>query len=117
LSADGKHIQLIVQEELTLGYPSGFSWSPDGTRLAFLSGRDRKVEIYIVNADGSKLTRLTEHPAVDDSPTWSPDGQQIAFRSNRDGHFEIYVVNVDGSNLRRITNSPEDKLNPAWAPQ
>jgi TolB protein len=48
------------------------SWSPDGQRIAFSSERDGNLEIYVINIDGSGLTRLTDHPGDDSSPAWSP---------------------------------------------
>ena len=48
------------------------TWSPDGARIAFVTGRDGNDEIYIMNADGSGLRNLTQHPADDWSPAWSP---------------------------------------------
>ena len=48
------------------------SWSPDGTKIAFASGRDGNDEIYVMNADGSDQTRLTSDPADDYYPSWSP---------------------------------------------
>jgi Tol biopolymer transport system component len=78
------------------------SWSPDGKRLAFVSFVDHNGtscpasncapsgEIYVVNADGSGLRRLTRSRADDEHPTWSPDGRRIAFASGfvlpQDGH-------------------------------
>ena len=48
------------------------SWPPDGQRIAFASLRDENSEIYVMNADGSGQTRLTDNPAADGSPSWSP---------------------------------------------
>jgi Tol biopolymer transport system component len=48
------------------------AWSPDGTRIAFESERDGNLEIYVMNADGSGVTRLTNDPASDSTPAWSP---------------------------------------------
>ncbi|NDJ60963.1 MAG: hypothetical protein GYB67_07550, partial [Chloroflexi bacterium] len=46
------------------------AWSPDGTQLAFESRRDGNFEIYVMNADGSNVRRLTDHPEPDWSPAW-----------------------------------------------
>ena len=64
-------------------------WSPDGQKVAF----DGNGDLYVMNADGSGLRRLTRNPACDRGPAWSPDGRKIAFGGN--GH--IFVINVDGS--------------------
>ena len=59
------------------------AWSPDGSRIAFVSERDGNAEIYVINAGGSAQTRLTNDLAIDSSPAWSPDGSRIAFISTR----------------------------------
>src|SRR5918995_6094775 len=80
------------------------AWSPDGTKIAF----SRQVypytrdEIYVMNADGSGLTRLTNNDTEDSVPTWSPDGTRIAFSSHRTGFDEIWVMNADASQ-RQLT--------------
>jgi Tol biopolymer transport system component len=48
------------------------AWSPDGSRIAFESYRDGNFEIYVMNADGSGQTRITNNTANDESPDWSP---------------------------------------------
>lgn len=85
-------------------------------RIAFYSNRDGNDEIYVMNADGSGVTNLTNNPAKDLEPDWSPDGSKIAFRSYRDGALDIYVMNADGSEVRNLSNNPSvDKL-PTWSP-
>ena len=76
-------------------------FSPDGKRLAFSSRRDGNSDLYIMNADGSDVRRVTSHSAVDGAPAWSPDGKFLAFHSNRDGNFEIYTIRIEGSVVRR----------------
>ena len=85
-------------------------------RIAFGSDRDGNWEIYAMNADGSGVTRLTDHPGWDDNPSWSPDGGRIAFHSNRDGNWNIYVMNVDGSGVTRLTDHPAGGSSPRWSP-
>jgi Tol biopolymer transport system component len=94
-------------------YPS---WSPDGSKIAFTSGRDGNSEIYVMNADGSGQTRLTERPnATDLLPVWSPDGSKIAFASF-DSNYDIWVMNADGTGQSNLTNHPAEDFLPAWSP-
>jgi Tol biopolymer transport system component/PKD repeat protein len=89
------------------------------TRQGETTGGDPDLEIYVINADGSGETQLTNNAAsVDDVyPSWSPNGTKIAFASSReDGDQEIYVMNADGSNPTRLTNSPGGDFSPSWSP-
>jgi Tol biopolymer transport system component len=98
-------------------------WSPDGKKIAFASsfrdvnGHDLKGEIYVMNADGTNTTRLTNNIDFDRSPSWSPDGEKIAFTSDRDGNTEIYVMNAtDGTNTTRLTYISAIDDEPRWSP-
>ena len=88
---------------------------PSG-RIAFTSYRDGNWEIYVMNANGSGQTRLTNNPARDWDPASSPDGSQIAFTSDRDGNPQIYMMNADGSGQTRLTNNTAYDERPAWSP-
>ena len=87
-----------------------------GGRIAFQSARDGDFEIYVMNADGSGVVRLTDNDFGDEQPAWSPDGRRIAFRSDRDGNIEIYVMNADGSGVGRLTDNDFGDTQPAWSP-
>jgi Tol biopolymer transport system component len=86
-------------------------------RIAFQSLRNGNDDIYVMNADGSGLTRLTEDPGADWDPNWSPDGKRIAFASNRDGNWEIYVMNADGTGQANLTNhAAQEDMYLDWSP-
>jgi len=86
--------------------------SPDGSRVAFVSTRDGNPEIYVMDADGTTLTRLTNDPQPDGRPTFTPDGAGVVFQSQRmvngKPFLEIYSVALDGSGLKALTT---DSLN------
>ena len=93
---------------------------PDGTKFALSDGAAIVIglsqpftDIYLINVDGSGLTRLTSNSGLNGSPSWSPDGRQIAFSSNRDGTHKIYIMNADGSNQHAIA---ERGTQPSWSP-
>ena len=66
-------------------------------------GNDSKPDLYVVNADGGGLARLTDTPARDYTPTWSPDSRRLAFTSSENGSGELWVMNADGSGNARVT--------------
>ncbi|UCF98048.1 MAG: PD40 domain-containing protein [Spirochaetaceae bacterium] len=82
-------------------------YSPDGMKLAFISTHDGDPEIFVMNADGSGLKKLTDNTAVDAAPSWSPDGGKIVFTSDRGGSFELYRMNADGSQQQMIPTPVE----------
>src|SRR5712692_4400952 len=92
------------------------AFSPDGSRIAFVTQRDGNPEIYVMNADGTGVTRVTNDPQVDGRPAFAPDGQSIVFHSSRPaGKQEIWAVNLDGTGLTQLTR---DSINfaPAVSP-
>jgi hypothetical protein len=102
---------------LNYGADQGASYSPDGTRIAFMNNYDGDYEICVMNADGTGVNQLTKNSSLDAYPSWSPDGTQIAFTSNRDGDLDIWVMNADGSNQTNITShDPFVDDAPRWSP-
>ena len=94
---------------------AAFDVTPAG-RIAFVSDRGGAPKIYVMNADGSRVLRLTSGPHPDSRPAWSPDGRRIAFaRAGDSTSCGIYVMNADGSGLARLTTACGD-ITPAWSP-
>lgn len=102
-------------------------WSPDGTRLVYVSPCPRKQDtyggssLYIIGADGSGKLALPTSLGGNFEPAWSPDGRRIAFTSLRDGYNEIYMINLDNNQTIRLTKSQSISgaiyaRMPAWSP-
>jgi hypothetical protein len=86
-------------------------------KIAFTTNRDGNLEIYVMNANGSSQTNLTNNPASDSQPMWSPDGTRIVFQSNRHQALgEIYTTNADGSDVTRLTTNAAQDARAAWQP-
>ena len=86
-------------------------------QIAFSSARNGDLDIYVMDEDGSNVTRLTNHPHADSSPAWSPDGKRIAFASNRHGTGDIYLMNAAGGNVERLTHDDTNRSPYDWAPE
>jgi serine/threonine-protein kinase len=88
--------------------------SPDGMRIAFARFEDNRWNIYVMNADGSDIRRLTDGN-FNINPSWSPDGKQVLFQSDREGgQQQIFVVPSDGGEPRRVTQPGGINASPAW---
>ena len=102
-------------------------FSPDGAKIAFVSGRDDNSNIYMMSAadsdndgNGDNLKRLTKNTASDDSPSFSPDGTKILFTSERAGNTEIYRMKAKPEGRknrpRNLTNNEARDLDPVFSP-
>ena len=111
--------QRLSPERMEISSVGGFEWSPDGSRLAFVSDRDGLTGLYLWGADGETTVFVDHNFEADafDSITWSPDGHHLAFRGTRYGRGTdiVWVVAEDGSSLRVIAEA--DILEgPVWSP-
>ena len=131
MNVDGSNVKRLTN---TVGYDGGPWWSPDGKRIVYRSNhpedsasvrqyrelldqglvKPSKVELFVMNADGSDQRQVTALGGANFGPSWSPDGEQIIFASNfvapRSGNFELYLVDASESmatadKLERVTTS------------
>ena len=124
MDADGSNVRQVTD---TPGYDGGAFFSPDGTQIVYRAGhpqndqeladfkrllaqglvRPSKLDIFVMNADGSNKRRITNNGAANFAPFFHPNGRQIIFSSNmhdpRGRNFDLYLINVDGTGLERVT--------------
>lgn len=109
-------------------------WSPDGSRIAYVSKIGENREILVIPAPGApraggieasfeppdryeaQAINISRHPANDWTIGWSPDSQYIAFSSNRAGPWQVFIARADGSGTQQITNDGVGRLGPVWSP-
>jgi Tol biopolymer transport system component len=137
MNVDGTNVRRLTN---TPGYDGGPWWSPDGKRIAYRANhpsdstelrayrdllaqglvRPSKVELFVMNADGSDNRQITSLGGANFGPSWTPDGRRIIFSSNyrepRSGNFDLYLVDADGSNLEQITTNPDFDGFPMFSP-
>ncbi|MCW8900817.1 MAG: Tol-Pal system beta propeller repeat protein TolB [Gammaproteobacteria bacterium] len=111
--ADGYNEKIIYTSPQPLMSPS---WSPDGTRLAYVSFLNGRPEIFVQNIFSSKKEKLASFQGLNNAPRWSPDGKYLALTLSKDGNPEIYVMNVNSHKLTRITRSYAIDTEPEWLP-
>lgn len=109
-ATDGTEKQLTT---VTTGGATAPSFSPDGSKIAYVAGSD----IWVMHADGTHKVNLTHNAKNNADPTWSPDGTKVAFRSTRDvASGEVYSVPAGGGTPHRITHNTMTERNLDWAP-
>jgi TolB protein len=93
------------------------AWSPDGSKIAFLTYRSGRPEMVILSSTG-ELKKAYPQPRgeLNLSPDWSPDGTRLAFSGSREGNAEIFVLRVSDGQVTRLTNSPALDTSPSWSP-
>lgn len=116
IRADG---QRLAQLTSASGSDNVMAYSPDGSKVAFYSGRARPDgiwDIYTMDAEGGDETRITNNTELEGPLAWSPDGEWIAFASTQDDSSDINIMDADGANLANVTNSAGADSDPVWAP-
>ena len=138
MSIDGSNIRQLTHQ---LGYDGGPWWSPDGKRIVYRANhpqtaadsatyrdllaqrlvRPNKMDLWIMNADGSDQRQITHLGAASFGPSWTPDGRKIIFSSNHHtdpklGNFDLFLVNPNGSGLEQVTTAPTFDGFPMFSP-
>ena len=91
------------------------SWSPDGSQIVFCMFGDQGSRLFVINADGSGLTKITRGNHNDSSPSWSPDGTAIAFSTYKHQHNFLMTMDIDGSD-RTVLVARGQNDEPDWSP-
>ena len=137
MNADGTNVVKLTNSP---HFEKAPHWSPDGMRIAFTRSKldrargpqpplgwtpPKSTEIYVINADGSGETPLTDGPGLKGLTSWSPDGKLMLFNVaqqdtesgfQNDETFEIYVMNADGTDVKNLSNNPGKDNSAAWSP-
>lgn len=110
---DGANMQQVTKHNSISIKPK---FSPDGTKIAYLSFKDRYSFLYVFNRMTGVSTPLSKEVGLNIAPAWSPDGRQLAQVLSKDGNNEIYLRNADGTNLRRLTRNRDLDTSPVFSP-
>jgi TolB protein len=111
--ADGFNAQTVLSSLEPIGGPK---WSPDGTRLAYVSFESRKSNIVVQDLITGQRRVIANFKGDNYAPSWSPDGTQLAVALSRDAVSQIYVIPAAGGEPRRITQSSAIDSGPAFTP-
>ena len=93
------------------------TFSPDGSKMAFVSSRNGAPQIFIQNIQSGEARRLTFNGKYNTQPSWSPAGDKIAYSTMQSkGETDLFVINADGSGLKQLTRNSGENEHPSWSP-
>jgi len=111
--ADGYGAQVVLASNEPIISPA---WSPDGTRLAYVSFEHKKAMVYMQSLETGSRTVIANYKGSNSAPAWSPDGKRLAMVLSKDGNSQIYLVNPDGGGLTRLSTSGAIDTEPNFSP-
>jgi TolB protein len=111
--ADGWGPKTILESTQPILSPA---WSPDGSRLAYVSFEKKRSMVFVQDIWTGKRNRIAEFQGINSAPAWSPDGRKLALTLSKDGNAEIYLYDLATSNLRRLTQHTAIDTEPSWSP-
>ena len=111
--ADGQNEQAALRSREPIISPT---WSPDGTRLAYVSFENKKPVIYVHSLASGQRKVVANFKGSNSAPAWSPDGQRLAVVLSKDGGSQIFMVNADGSGVQRISSGSGINTEPFFSP-
>ena len=111
--ADGADAQAALVSNEPIISPA---WSPDGTRLSYVSFQKKKPIVYIHDLRAGRQIVVANFKGSNSAPAWSPDGKRLAVSLSREGGSQIFLINPDGSGLHRLTTSAAIDTEPRFSP-
>jgi len=122
MNLDGSQVTRLTYTNAYISSAEYPNWSPNGDYIAFklfqYEANNVIDDIYVMLANGSELTNVTNSPENEQYPVWSPDGNQFAFTRSTDHGADIFIINVDGSGLTKVVDGADNTYNlyPTWSP-
>lgn len=110
--ADGFNPQPILKSKMPIMSPS---WSPDGSKLAYVSFESGRSNIIVQSLDGKYRKVIASYKGINGAPAWSPDGKQMAVTLSKDGSADIYIMDLTTQKLRRLTRNWSIETEATWA--
>lgn len=111
--ADGYGAQTVLASTEPIISPA---WSPDGTRLAYVSFEKKKPIIFVQSLTTGQRMVLANYKGNNSAPSWSPDGKRLAIVLTQGANSQIHVINADGTGLQQLSHSRAIDTEPQWSP-